>query len=93
MENRKALLEVSHLAKRYKNAEPLTDVNCKVYEGEVISIIGPSGTGKSTLLTLLENAMGDYYGVAESSLLTTRTKHASQMHQPAGNTGSGRDPL
>lgn len=50
MENRKALLEVSHLAKRYKNAEPLTDVNCKVYEGEVISIIGPSGTGKSTLL-------------------------------------------
>lgn len=34
-------------------------------------------TGKSTLLTLLENAMGDYYGVAESSLLTTRTKDSN----------------
>lgn len=34
-------------------------------------------TGKSTLLTLLENALGDYYAVADSSILTTRTKDSN----------------
>ena len=45
-----SIIEVSHLRKEYPNATPLKDVNAKVERGEVISIIGPSGTGKSTLL-------------------------------------------
>ena len=44
------ILEVQHLSKKYEEAEPLKDINCTVRRGEVISVIGPSGTGKSTLL-------------------------------------------
>lgn len=32
---------------------PIKDVNCVIDEGDVVSIIGPSGTGKSTLLNLI----------------------------------------
>ena len=44
------ILEIQHLSKKYEDAEPLKDINCTVRRGEVISVIGPSGTGKSTLL-------------------------------------------
>ena len=45
-----SIIEINHLRKEYPNATPLKDVNAKVERGEVISVIGPSGTGKSTLL-------------------------------------------
>ncbi|MBR1761613.1 MAG: amino acid ABC transporter ATP-binding protein [Schwartzia sp.] len=45
-----ALLRVEHLKKEYPGATPLADVNLTVNEGEVVAVIGPSGTGKSTLL-------------------------------------------
>ena len=45
-----SLIEIRNLRKEYPGATPLKDVTVNVEEGEVISIIGPSGTGKSTLL-------------------------------------------
>ena len=48
-----SIIEVSHLRKEYPNVTPLKDVNATVEEGEVISIIGPSGTGKSTFIRCL----------------------------------------
>lgn len=51
------MITVRHLSKIYQNnGTPLTvlsDVNCEIKKGEVISIIGPSGTGKSTFLRCL----------------------------------------
>ena len=44
------MLEIRHLKKSYGSVTPLKDINCTVRQGEVISLIGPSGTGKSTLL-------------------------------------------
>lgn len=44
------LIEVEHLKKEYANSVPLKDVNATIKKGEVISIIGPSGTGKSTFM-------------------------------------------
>ena len=38
------MIEVVHLKKRYEQAEPLADVNTVIYDDDVISIIGPSGT-------------------------------------------------
>ena len=48
-------ISIQHLHKTYTHPDGSTltvlkDVNCEINAGEVISIIGPSGTGKSTLL-------------------------------------------
>ena len=48
-----SLIEVRHLRKEYPGVTPLKDVNVTIDRGEVISIIGPSGTGKSTFLRCL----------------------------------------
>jgi len=53
VEPAKKLLVIEHLRKSYGEAVPIKDVNCIIDEGDVISIIGPSGTGKSTLLNLI----------------------------------------
>ncbi len=44
------MISIQHLAKEFGNTKPLRDVNIEVNKGDVVSIIGPSGTGKSTLL-------------------------------------------
>ena len=44
------MIELIHLEKKYEQAFPLKDVNALIKRGDVISVIGPSGTGKSTLL-------------------------------------------
>ena len=49
-QNGEAVIKISHLKKVFPNATPLKDVNAVINRGDVISIIGPSGTGKSTFL-------------------------------------------
>ena len=44
------MIEIKHLRKEYPNAIPLKDVNVTIHDGDIISVIGPSGTGKSTLI-------------------------------------------
>ena len=44
------MLELIHLRKEFETVTPLRDVNAVINRGDVISVIGPSGTGKSTLL-------------------------------------------
>lgn len=55
------ILEIKHLKKSYGQNEVLKDISLTVEKGEVISIIGSSGSGKSTFLrsiNLLEEPSG-----------------------------------
>lgn len=45
-----AIIEIKHLKKSYGQNEVLKDISLSVNKGEVISIIGSSGSGKSTFL-------------------------------------------
>ena len=52
------MITIRHLSKTYHNPDKSTltvlkDINCTIEKGEVISLIGPSGTGKSTFLRAL----------------------------------------
>ena len=44
------MIELQHIRKEYDQAVPLKDVSVTIQNGDVIAVIGPSGTGKSTLL-------------------------------------------
>lgn len=47
------MIRFEHIKKVYPNATPHKDVNGVINDGEVVTIIGPSGTGKSTLLRMI----------------------------------------
>ena len=44
------MLELRNIRKSYGSVTPLKDASIVIHKGDVISVIGPSGTGKSTLL-------------------------------------------
>ena len=55
------MITVENLSKNFGGLAVLKDINAQINKGEVISIIGPSGTGKSTFLrclNLLETPSG-----------------------------------
>ncbi len=72
-----ALIQISHLQKTYDNSlKVLTDVNTEIRKGEVISVIGPSGTGKSTFLrciNLLEKPTGGSILIDGTDILAETT--------------------
>ena len=39
-----SVISIRHLRKEYPDVTPLADVSAEVKKGEVISVIGPSGT-------------------------------------------------
>ncbi len=52
-----ALVELRNVSKRFRKGEetitPLDHVDLDIAEGEFVSLMGPSGTGKSTLLNVI----------------------------------------
>ncbi|MCD7763743.1 MAG: amino acid ABC transporter ATP-binding protein [Lachnospiraceae bacterium] len=48
-----SFIEIKNLKKKFKNNVVLNGIDLNIEKGDVIGIIGPSGTGKSTLLRCL----------------------------------------
>ena len=44
------MLTIEHLHKSFGDKKILNDISLQVGNGEIVTIIGPSGTGKTTLL-------------------------------------------
>jgi D-xylose transport system ATP-binding protein len=47
---RKPILELRKISKRYGAVQALSDVDFEVYSGEVVALVGDNGAGKSTLI-------------------------------------------
>ena len=48
------MIRVEHLSKKFKDNIVLDGIDLTIHDGEVVAIIGPSGTGKSTFLRCLD---------------------------------------
>ena len=83
MENK--IIELQHLKKNYNGVEVLKDINFTISKGEVLSIIGSSGSGKSTMLrciNLLEKPTGGdilYHGESILSSKFNQNKFRSKV--------------
>ncbi|WP_022819854.1 ABC-F family ATP-binding cassette domain-containing protein [Fusobacterium russii] len=49
------VLDIKNLSKRFNDKKLFEDINLKIYRGERIGLIGKNGTGKSTLLKIINN--------------------------------------
>jgi branched-chain amino acid transport system ATP-binding protein len=56
------LLTVDGVTAGYGRLEVLHDVSLTVDEGEIVTVLGPNGTGKTTLLRLLSGALHHWAG-------------------------------
>ena len=70
------MIKIDHLSKSFGTLEVLKDVTVEIKAGEVISIIGPSGTGKSTFLrciNLLDRPDGGSISIDGVDILNPKT--------------------
>ena len=59
------MIKVEHLCKKFDTCEVLNDISFEIKEGSVAAVIGPSGTGKSTLLRCMNYLERPDKGVIE----------------------------
>lgn len=77
------MLKVEHLSKSFGNKKILDDVSLTVESGEIVSIIGPSGTGKTTLLRCVNFLERPEKGVVtiDDYSLNVANANAKGIHQ------------
>lgn len=51
------LLECKNLSKSYGNKKVLEDINLKIKKGKIIGLLGQNGTGKTTLIKLINDLL------------------------------------
>ena len=80
------MIQVRNLSKHFGDLVVLKDISIDISKGEVISVIGPSGTGKSTFLrclNLLETPTGGSIEIDGIPLLAKGT-HVPKVRQKMG---------
>ena len=80
------MISVKNLSKHFGDLVVLKDINTEISKGEVISVIGPSGTGKSTFLrclNLLETPTGGSMFIDGIPLLDKKT-NVPKLRQKMG---------
>ena len=51
------LLECKNLCKNYDDKKVLKDINLKIQKGKIIGLLGKNGTGKTTLIKLINDLL------------------------------------
>lgn len=86
MNNKEPLIETKNLYKSFGDLNVLNGINETIYKGEVITIIGPSGGGKSTFLRCLnlleEPTSGEV--IFEGNVLDAKSMDLNEHRQKIG---------
>lgn len=87
-----ALIEIKNVTKRYHKGDetitPLDDVSLNIEQGEFLSLMGASGTGKSTLLNLIASIdKPDSGSIVIDGIEITRLSRTKLANWRAANMG------
>ena len=58
----KELITIQNLNKRYGKKQVLKDINLTLHSGRIIGLLGPNGSGKTTIIKILNGLLKDYHG-------------------------------
>ncbi len=72
------MIKLQNIHKRFANTEVLKGISMEIQKGEIICIIGPSGTGKSTLLRCINFLEQSDQGKITIGNKSVNTQHASK---------------
>ncbi len=80
------MIELRHIRVEYPNAIPLKDVSVTINDGDVISVIGPSGTGKSTFIRCINLLNKPTSGeiIIDGETVTEKGYDVSRMRKKVG---------
>ena len=53
VDHKKNIIEVNNVSFSYGNVEVLKNISLAIHQGDYISLIGPNGGGKTTLLKIM----------------------------------------
>ena len=83
------MIEIKSLSKRYQDNVVLDDVNLTIHKGDVVGIIGPSGTGKSTLLRCINQLEVPECGkiIINNKTIDLAKKNRKEILELRKNTG------
>ncbi len=62
MNNAYTLVELQQVSKSYGGAVALNNVNLKLTAGKIIGLLGPNGSGKTTMIKLINGLLQPEYG-------------------------------
>ncbi|MGL5260396.1 MAG: ABC transporter ATP-binding protein [Lachnospiraceae bacterium] len=71
--NKPIKLQIKNMTKKYDNGDGVENINIDVYEGEVLTMLGASGCGKSTIL----RTVGGFLDINDGEI----TIDGNQVHQ------------
>lgn len=78
------MIRLSHIMKKYDNITPIKDIDAEIKTGEVVAIIGPSGTGKSTLLRMINGLEKPTSGKVFVDDIEVNDKNSSAITRKVG---------
>lgn len=63
----KPLVAISNLTKNYRNKPALSGIDLTLEPGHIVGLLGPNGSGKTTMLKILAGVIKDYNGTVTIS--------------------------
>lgn len=76
------LLEVNNITFGYGDKNVLSNINFSINEGEILSLLGPNGTGKTTLIKCINNILKPRSGsvtINEQNILDMKQKDIAKI--------------